>query len=265
MAATVKIGISSTVLREHPVSYALDQIAAAGYHSAEIWLWHLEQSGEQPGPLAQQARALGLALTVHAPTTGVNALSVDSQTADPSQNRILAAMETAADLEASVIVVHPGALDEPGLSTEAFWERLLAWAGALDERAVALGIEVGLELMEKLPDEVFCLPADAARLMVPGYRVLGLTVDLAHAHTHMPPPDFLARLDPAWIRHVHLSDSGPEKVHMPLGEGEMDIERALRALPESYDGLVSIEGSIPGRGEELLARNIDFLRGLGAV
>ena len=58
----LRFGISTTVLREHPVAYALEQIARAGYTSAEIWPWHLAQTGEDPRALARQAQDLGLDL-----------------------------------------------------------------------------------------------------------------------------------------------------------------------------------------------------------
>jgi sugar phosphate isomerase/epimerase len=88
-------------------------------------------------------------------------------------------------------------------------------------------------------------------------------VDLAHLNTHGEPARLLSEFEPEWILHAHLSDNTPWKVHMPLGEGRLDIAGALDALAQVYRGVVSLEGSVPGRGESVLAGNMAALRKLG--
>ena len=143
------------------------------------------------------------------------------------------------------------------------WSRLQDWVGALDRKSQVLGLRIGLELMEKLPLEIFMVPEDAAALLSLPLRQVGLTVDIAHMNTHGDPLTLLGALDPAWIWHVHLSDNAPHRVHLPLGEGQMDLGAVLKALEEVYAGIVSIEGSVPEEGEMLLARNMDYLNALG--
>jgi sugar phosphate isomerase/epimerase len=92
---------------------------------------------------------------------------------------------------------------------------------------------------------------------------VGLTVDIAHMNTHGDPLTFLQALDPVWIYHVHLSDNAPHRVHLPLGDGEMELGVVLEAVAKVYQGIVSIEGSMLGQGEFLLQRNRDYLRKLG--
>ena len=83
----------------------------------------------------------------------------------------------------------------------------------------------------------------------------------------MAPASLLRKMplssEPEWIVHVHLSDNAPWRVHLPLGEGQMDIGAALEDLAQRYQGIVSIEGSQPGEAESLLARNQDYLHKLG--
>jgi sugar phosphate isomerase/epimerase len=259
----MKIGIATTVLREHSVTYALDQIARAGYHSAEVWLWHLERTGEDPRVLARQAKSLGLALTLHAPSADLNPTSTNLPIARESRRQIAASLEVAAQLQARAVAVHPGRKTVSRSDPELVWGQLMDWLGNLDDQAARLGLRIGLELMEKLPLEVFMLPEDAARLMSASWRSLGLTVDLAHLNTHGDPPRLLADLAPPWITHVHLSDNAPTRVHLPLGAGTMDLGAALAAIARVYDGIVSIEGSTPGQGVSLLAENMACLRQLG--
>ena len=92
---------------------------------------------------------------------------------------------------------------------------------------------------------------------------VGLAIDVANATTVGSPGRYVAEVEGDWIVHVHLSDSRAGAVHLPLGEGDLDIKALLAALQQKYDGLVIIEGYVPGRGEEVAAHDIGFLRNLG--
>jgi sugar phosphate isomerase/epimerase len=263
MDKSLSIGISTTVLREHPVSYALVQIAEAGYRSAEIWLWHLERWEERAKTIRPLAEELGLRLTMHAPVEGLNPISLDTEVAGASRRRIDESLCLAVELGAEVVAVHPGQRNDTNDALDDAWSRMLDWVAELDKTASKLGLIIGLELMEELPQEIFMLPGDASRLMGQQFKTLGLTIDIAHMNTHMDPVAFLAQIKPHWINHVHLADNAPWRVHLPLGEGQIDIDGVLTELAKIYSGIVSLEGSIPGQGEALLAGNMSVLRKLG--
>lgn len=260
---SLQFGISTTVLRERPISYALERIVAHGYRSAEVWPWHLQEWDEAPYELAQIARGLGITLTLHAWASEDNPLSTDEYVARRARRQVANSLQVAVEVGATMVTVHPGrreAEDDPSAQA---WDRLTSWLAELDALAGQYRLRVGLELMEKLPLEFFGMPADAQRVMEAGFENIGLTVDLAHLNTHDDPLKLLGQLQPEWIVHVHLSDNAPWRVHLPLGEGQMDIGSALDALEQRYQGIVSIEGSQPGEAESLLARNQDYLRKLG--
>jgi sugar phosphate isomerase/epimerase len=263
MENKLKFGISTTVLREHPVSYALEQIARAGYRSAEVWTWHLELWDENPKLLSRRARELELTLTMHAPADKLNPTAEEKYAARQAQGSIATSLELAMELEVEVVAIHPGRRSSEDEPVDDVWERLFAWVYELDKLADRLGLKVGLELMEMLPLEIFMLPNDAAHLMDGNFDQIGLTVDIAHMNTHMDPVRFLKALDPVWIIHAHLSDNDPRRVHLPLGEGNVDLSAVLEYLEQIYNGVVSIEGSIPGQGEGLLRRNMSYLNKLG--
>ena len=108
-------------------------------------------------------------------------------------------------------------------------------------------------------------PDDITRLfehLGPGHP-LGLTVDIAHTYTVMDPVEYLRLTDLGKIRHVHLSDCKPGKTHNPLGQGAIDLPRVLEHLNGIFDGIVSLEAHVPGKGEAVLAENRDYLCKLG--
>jgi sugar phosphate isomerase/epimerase len=117
--------------------------------------------------------------------------------------------------------------------------------------------------MEKAPKQVYMLPEDVRRIMRMGWRSIGLTLDLAHAFTHMDPVDYIDQLQSRWITHVHLSDGSRDTTHLPLGQGDINIRDVLEALNEVYDGLVILEGCTPFRGHEIVAANRAYLQKLG--
>lgn len=260
---SIIFGISTTVLREHAISYALERIAQAGYQSAEIWPWHLDNWDEPPNLIARTAQQLGLNLTMHAPAGRLNPTSQDKELAKYAQDRIADSLELATELGVHIVAVHPGKRSNELEPVEEVWKRFLSWAYQLDKHAEKLGLIIGLELMERLPLEIFMLPDDAARLMAAQLPNISLTVDIAHMNTHMHPVKFLRALEPAWILHTHLSDNAPWQVHLPLGEGKIDLFAVLTYLEEIFSGVVSIEGSVPAQGEGLLRRNITYLNKLG--
>jgi sugar phosphate isomerase/epimerase len=263
MKKQLHFGISTTVLREHPVSYALERIARAGYASAEVWPWHVERTGETAADLAALSRKLKLGLSVHAFSGELNPVARDGDQARKARGQIAAALELADELGARVVVVHPARRDSTSDRADRVWTRMLEWLVQLDELADPFGLSIGLELMERDALQVFTLPGDAARLMKTPFKRIGLTVDVAHLSTHGDAAQLLGQIEPSWITHIHLSDSVPWQIHLPLGEGRLALGPILEAIPAGYRGLVSLEGSVPGRGETVLRQNMAYLKKLG--
>lgn len=265
MSMNLIFGISTTVLREHRVSFALDKIALAGYGSAEIWPWQLEKFPEPIHDLRALLEKLELALSLHAFTGELNPLALDAYESRQARRRIAASFQLAAELGAILVVVHPGHRDGEADPAEHAWERLTDWVHELDGIAGLYDLGVGIELMERKPLEFFMLPADAKRLISNEYQNIGVTVDLAHLNTHGNPLKQLEQIQTDWISHVHLSDNAPQRIHLPLGTGQMDIGELLHALADRYNGLISIEGSVPEMGLRILEQNYSYLEKLGYV
>ena len=259
----MQFGTSTMFFREQSVSEALEAIAQAGYATAEVWIEHVWWSGETPSEIARQARLLGLGLTVHAASYDLNITSSNRGIRQESLWQINLSITMAAEMEAQVVVVHPGRFSSARDRAEDFWGPLLDATRQIDQWATQHGVPVGLELMEHRPMQFFITPEDGARLMAYPWTNLRLTVDIAHLSTFGDPVALLERIEPAWIAHVHLSDSRPHQTHVPLGQGNIDLAGALSTLAERYDGLVSLEGSVPGRGKEVTAANLAYLRRLG--
>lgn len=259
----MQFGCSTWFLRERSVKQALEGIFRCGFAAAEVWMEHLWRTGESPEEVARWAQALDLELSLHGASYDVNITSTNPGIRQESLRQVQESIVTAARLGAEVVVLHPGRLSSSRDNADECWEQLIEAVTLMDEWADREGVSVGLEAMEKRAKEVYVSPADVRRLLSMNWSNVGLTLDIAHAYTLMNPVDYIAQLDNQWITHVHLSDSAVEAVHVPLGRGQLDIAVTLKALSERYDGLVSLEGYVPGRGEETMRSNLAYLQQLG--
>jgi sugar phosphate isomerase/epimerase len=247
---------SSMLLRGHGVVDAIETVADAGYDGIEVWVDQALAHGERASLLAERARRRGLGTTVHASSYDINLTAWNPGIRAESQRQTEASVRFAAKLGATIVVVHPGSRSSSRDDVEEYWQKILASLEPVDRLAEQLGVTVALELMERRPKEVVMLPEDGARVMRHGYRATRLTVDLAHAWSHRDPVEFLQDIPLEWIAHVHLSDSNPKTIHMPLGEGEIDLPGVYRGLVDSgYDGVVTVEGYSEGRGPDLVGAN----------
>lgn len=256
-------GASTLFFRERSVKEALEAIVNAGYTAAEVWVEHLWWTGERPADVAARAHSLGLTLSAHAASYDLNIASSNAGIRQESLRQVALSVAMAAEMGVQIIVVHPGRLSSSRDRVEDFWDRLFDAVERIEQWALEHDVRVGLELMERRPREFFMTPEDGERLMSHTWNHVGLTVDIAHLKTLGDPVELLSRVHPAWIAHVHLSDNLPHQTHVPLGQGCIDLRAALSTLGTRYNGLVSLEGYVPGRGEEVVTANLAYLRDLG--
>ena len=102
---------------------------------------------------------------------------------------------------------------------------------------------VGL-MIENLPGDYNSAP-QLGELLDP-LPELGLHLDIGHANLQVPHNTTEEILDSygARLRHVHLHDNkgGFADLHLPLGTGNIDLPRMIRALKRcGYDGTITLE------------------------
>ncbi|MDR7481031.1 MAG: sugar phosphate isomerase/epimerase family protein [Armatimonadota bacterium] len=257
----MKIAASTTTTRDLPLADAVRLAGDLGYDALEVWAEHVWEQGVDPRRLGAAATARGLALSVHGPIRDLNVTSSNPAIRAESQRQYLAGLETARELGAAVVVVHPGAMSSSGDAPEAYWPALEEFFGRLADRAGALGLRAGVENMERRRLEIVTTTGLALRLVRAVDRpALGLALDVAHVLYNRDPLDVPALLP--HICHVHLSGSTATAVHVPLADGAYDLGPALRALENTYGGIAAIEGYVPGRAPEVLAANLEAMRAL---
>jgi len=120
--------------------------------------------------------------------------------------------------------------------------------------------EYGVALMiENLPGDF----NNAAQLgeILEAVPEVGLHLDIGHANLLVPfntTEEILASYG-SRLRHVHLHDNkgGHADLHLPLGAGNVDVSRSVRALQAvGFDGTITLEVFTPDRHHFIYSRDL---------
>lgn len=260
MSRRIPVYLSTRTCVDLTVGATLALAAELGYDGVEVWIDDLVRGDAPPGEVRAAARALALPLSVHAPSYDLNPTSTNRGIREESVRQVLACLEVAAALGATVVTVHPGLLSARADPPESYWPSQRDFYLAVFRRAAELGVVASAEHMEREPKHIFGTPEDVARLREAAASAavpFAYTLDVAHCHTHgIPVAGFLGRA--GMPRHVHLSDASVEKTHHgAMGEGTTDIRRGLRELlAAGYPHAIAVEGVARGRARAVAASNL---------
>ena len=86
-------------------------------------------------------------------------------------------------------------------------------------------------------------------------------LDIGHANLRVPhnTTEEILIAYGSRLRHVHLQDNrgGLEDLHLPLGAGNVDVPRTIRALKRcGYDGTITLEVFTPDRHYLTYSRDV---------
>ena len=259
----LRFGISSRLLASLPVREAILTAGREGFQGIEIWAFHLERDGKKG--LQGLIRETMIEAAVHAPHVGLNLADRDDDLRKKAIRTVETSLEDASGLGLSKVAIHPGRWHrEDPPSTEGYHLETL---GYLAKRAESLGVTICLENMENRDGEVYVGPESVRGLVdAVGSPNLKVLLDLTHASTWGDPGEFMERLGK--FHHVHMSDLGIEKTHVPLGTGRFDLDRLISELSQRYTGLVIIEVYLPWvetpeEEMEIVIQNRKFLEDRG--
>ncbi len=247
-----RVLLSAPLMWAHSPEEVLETARDLGYDGVEMWAYQLLGNDGAP-TLGEQARALGLVLTLHALTWDLNLSSRLESIRAASLDGVLRSVDLARQLGAELVVVHPGRITVPFDDAEAYWPHLVQSLQAIADHARAGGIRVGIEHMEPRQGE-YVITADQANRLVRdiGRPNAGTVLDAAHIPWGVDEPSFAARLE--HLIHVHLSDADESRLHLPLGHGTRNLTPILGAL-KGYRGAIALEGYSIEAGSDLARWN----------
>ncbi|WP_069853195.1 sugar phosphate isomerase/epimerase family protein [Actinoalloteichus hymeniacidonis] len=247
------VGLSTASVWPQPVEAAFEIAADLGYDGIELMVW-ADQISQDPAAVRRLAQSYGVpVLAVHAPCL---LITQRVWSADPEE-RLRRAVDAAAELDASTVVVHPPFR----------WQRRYAdgFADLVAELTETSGIAVAVENMfplrppnprrfgSRLQASRLRPMAAPASLQVSAFRPSPdptdqghrhYTLDLSHtAAAHVDAMELAARMGDG-LRHIHLADgSGLAKdQHLLPGRGKQPCGELCEHLARgNFDGAVVIE------------------------
>lgn len=233
-----------------PVRPVMDEIRS----TADLGFDYLELAMDPPqahhatlrGDMPQLRRALadaGLGLVCHLPTF-LGLADLTPALREASVKEALISLETAVELGATKVCVHPGYVT--GLGRHVL-EMCVSFAmeslERLASKADALGLPFCLENM--LPRTKFLSRPDEFAPVLARFPEMKMTLDVGHAFIaggQKVIGAFIERFGPR-IAHVHLNDNlGRDDAHLPLGVGAIDFTQVIRELKAAgYAGTFTFE------------------------
>ncbi len=247
------VGLSSTQLWGYRVPEALTCAAELGYDIVEVWAEHVWTQGDDPEAVRWRAVELGLTVTVHSASWDLNLTARNAGVREASVQQVIRSIDLARAIGAAMITVHPGRTSLHGCDLPFHWELQVEAFRTLAEAGAQRRVQVNVELVEPIKREFLTEPEDANRLLAAvAHPNLGVTFDVAHIPLDRSPGALLRTLHR--LDEVHLSDATAQTLHVPLGQGGIDLGAAMATLVR-YGVPIVIEGYQVERTTELAAWN----------
>ena len=232
------------MLLQRPIADAIELARSHDLPAFEVWADHPHAHPDETSRDARTTLRRELAafkrVSVHGPLGNASLASINPGIWRESVRQYLAAVELAHDIDAAVLVVHPGDLRDARFFPE--FTRLSEEAiGQLARRAEALGVVLAVENCGTYHAGVDRSAADLASLIKSAAsRQVRMCLDVGHAavNTNLEELVRLLRND---VVHLHVHDNhGQRDEHLPIGRGAIDFA-PLAPVLAGFDGMAIAE------------------------
>ncbi|MDR2623004.1 MAG: sugar phosphate isomerase/epimerase [Methanobrevibacter sp.] len=244
----MKVGVSSLTVYDGDLLKGLELVENLNVEYFEI-------STEYPNNNldVELLKSFNLKYSIHAPTTDINLASLNKTIQRASISEIEKSIKMANELDADIVVVHPGGFSFLGEPCE---RKILNRSRKSLEICRDYGKEYGVTpVVENMPNNEGFIYRDVYSLNdLLNELEMDMALDTGHAFTNGFKEEELY-FD--IVKHVHLSDNfGDRDLHLPLGKGKIDFERIVTKFKEkSYDGIFILEIN----DKNMIVDNMEYL------
>ena len=151
---------------------------------------------------------------------------------------------------------HPGRLTVKNYLVEEHMRALVTNTKRLLEYAAVREVVLSQEMMEPIAKEILTEPKAMNHFLEQVGPGLQVTLDIAHTPLEENNEVYLEELQR--VNSIHVSDSKRDRYHVPLGEGEINLEEILSCLGEK-DLPIVLEGMDTDRSLSFLKKHLNFL------
>lgn len=216
-----KIGFSELILMDHDVEENVARLIEAGADSVEVMMdasgW--DRYSDDYMPLAAKLKAMDVPFTVHPAAWDINLTSETRVLREAAMLHYRQALDFAAELGASQMVVHPG---HSSFNKETARKRALESVNQLAEVAKNYGVRLAFENVGGPSVSLFDQESFAHALddVDP---IVGYLIDIGHANmNHWNLPQIIEATSERLLG-LHIHDNfGSGDDHLPVGQGGID-------------------------------------------
>ncbi|MFH1156669.1 MAG: sugar phosphate isomerase/epimerase [Pseudomonadota bacterium] len=231
-----------------PLADEIEKIAGLGFDYLELAMdppcAHYTTINRSKTGLLQSLGQYDLKLVCHLPCF-VYTGDLTPSIRDASLNEMLASLDTASDLGAMKVVLHPSAVSGMGAFVrETAGSYAMESLHAIVERAGELGIRLCFENM--FPRYMNCSEPMELSAVFNRFPSLRMTLDTGHANIGDPTGNRIFDFIQAFgdrIDHIHVSDNfGKIDDHLPVGRASINFSRFARAIRAmGYNKTITLE------------------------
>lgn len=247
------ISFSSSALIDKPFDWAY-QLVDLGFTGWEIVNEGLQRlTKENVNDAKKIAETTNLVITLHLPYSDLNLASLNQPIWDETVRQMKTCLDLAQDF-CNLAVVHPGHLSPLGSQLpDAAWDRNVRGIQEICDFASDFGITIAVENMVNIPSLLGRTPFEITGIIDTVDREnLGFVLDIGHANTNGNLDQFLEISNR--IIHLHIHDNhGQKDEHLPVGSGNVDWKKVLKALA-GYKGRYVTEARSLTQGQKSMER-----------
>jgi sugar phosphate isomerase/epimerase len=244
--ASPKVGVSMLYSLDEPFDRMVKRMTKLDTKTIEI----LDDGTHELTPtritlLKETAKKHGIEYSLHAPFADINIASPIKQVLNTSLKRIKQSIIHANDLNAKLLVFHPGA--HTGISQfypGADWKQNIESIKEIYTTSEKYGVNIAIE---NLPSKYWFLmnsPQEFNRFYKETNLPIGMVFDLGHANLEGQIEPFINQMADKII-HIHASNNdGSDDQHNGVMDGNIDYDKFAEYLRKiCYDKWVIIEST----------------------
>lgn len=180
-----------------------------------------------------------LKYSVHSPIINLNIASLTENIRQASIAEIKKSIDLANEIDAEIVVVHPGSIPFLGRDfKDKIFELNKQSIEEIGEYGNELGVNAAIENMPTFEGYMYSNPYELNELVTS--LDMSMTLDIGHAnHAGYGPEDMYFDS----IKHIHAHDNnGDDDSHYALGDGSIDLKSIISTFEDKkYDGTYIIE------------------------
>lgn len=248
--------MGSTLMWNATLEEMVQFIYNNGLDGIEMWAQHWFEKGYSIQEYEKLIALYPVKTIVHSCSWDLNPASLNEGIRKASILEIQKSMDLAAALNANEVTVHPGRITICN-EMEGYYERMHQSLQEILEYAKGKGIDVSLEIMERIPKEFVTSVDEMKKITKEMEDEFCYTLDIAHCDEEC---DILKALEQG--RHFskfHISNRQGSRLHTPLPEGEYDFKTLLPML-RKYQIPFVVEGFDSQEEFPVARKNIHFLK-----